>query len=82
MYILYNFDILDLLFPVIYKITIGTHLYIGSTKRCAKVRIQEHMRLLFKGIHYNKRMQNWYNELHCLKVEILEYPIEEDVCNR
>ena len=40
------------------------------------------MRLLFKGIHYNKRMQNWYNELHCLKVEILEYPIKEDVCNR
>lgn len=54
----YNFNILDLLFPVIYKITIGTHQYIGSTKRCAKVRIQEHIRLLIHGKHYNSIMQN------------------------
>ena len=82
MYIECNFNILDLLFPVIYKITIGTHQYIGSTKRCAKVRIKEHIRLLIKGKHYNSIMQNWFSELNMIKVDVLEYVIHEDVCDR
>jgi len=78
----YNFNILDLLFPVIYKITIGTHQYIGSTKRCAKVRIQEHIRLLIHGKHYNSIMQNWFSSLNTIKIEVIEYVTRDDVCAR
>lgn len=41
----------------VYELIIGEHCYVGSTKRCIKTRIQEHINLLKNNKHYNKNMQ-------------------------
>ena len=75
-------DYYDRNFSAIYEIRIGEHVYIGSTKRNAKIRIREHINLLNKNKHYNKKMQNWFNEIKIATFYILEYPNSELIVKR
>ncbi len=66
----------------IYKISIGEHTYIGSTKRTIWVRIKEHERLLKKNKHYNTIMQSWYNKCQEITFSVLEYCSCNYVCEK
>ena len=59
----------------IYQLTFpGGQYYIGSSKKLS-VRLQEHKRLLIKGVHYNKHLQNTFNKYGKYTESILmEYP--------
>lgn len=75
-------DYYDRAFPAIYKIYIGEHIYIGSTKRNAKSRISEHIRLLKQNKHYNHKMQDWFNEIKIASFYVIEYPKLDEVIER
>ena len=80
--IVWEADYYDKAFPAIYEICIGAHTYIGSTKRNAKTRITEHIRLLKQNRHYNKKMQTWFNEIQSANFYIIEYPNWENIVDR
>ena len=75
-------DYYDRAFPAIYKIYIGEHIYIGYTKRNARDRISEHIRLLKQNKHYNHKMQDWFNEIKIASFYIIEYPKVENIVER
>jgi len=80
--ILWESDLYDRTFPAIYEIHIGEHIYIGSTKRNAKARITEHIRLLKLNKHYNRNMQTWFNEIGVASFFVIEYPDLDRVVER
>ena len=80
--IIWTDDIFDNSLAAIYQITIGTHKYIGSTKRNPKIRISEHLYLLEHGKHYNKKLQACYDAHDSAKFYILEYTSEIKIWER
>lgn len=67
----------------IYKITIDSHIYIGSTKREIKIRIKEHLRALRNNAHYNSLMQYCYNTTNnMIQIDVLEWCNSTDIWKR
>lgn len=65
----------------IYKITISSHVYIGSaaSKQGFCGRWGRHSKALQNGTHFNKKMQNCFNKYQIVNFEILEL-CEPSIC--
>lgn len=55
----------------VYKITIGTRYYFGSTKGTLDERKDQHIYYLQRGRHSNRRMQNSYNKYKSMSFDVL-----------
>ena len=56
----------------VYEISIGSNIYIGSSKNLYK-RYIEHLRLCKRNMHYNALLQDAYNKIQSSNFKVLEF---------